>query len=98
LSDSSGLIKILWTITYLSAELPPKFGPVSYGFAKITGILEISMTRDSRKDWKKTASGAAPDIPAEDVEKIVPVMEALDRAFEPLRTSIPPGTDMWVPE
>jgi hypothetical protein len=50
------------------------------------------------KDWRKIAAGMAPDIPAEDVEKIVPIMETLERAFEPLRDSIPPGTDMWVPE
>ncbi len=49
-------------------------------------------------DWKKIAAGVAPEIPAEDAEKIVPVMEALERAFEPLRASIPAGTDMWTPE
>ena len=47
------------------------------------------------KDWRKIATGAAPDIPAEDVEKIVPTMEALERAFEPLRESIPQGADLW---
>jgi hypothetical protein len=50
------------------------------------------------KDWGKVAVGAAPDIPAEDIEKIVPTMEALERAFEPLRESIPQGADMWTPE
>jgi hypothetical protein len=50
------------------------------------------------KDWRKIAAGVAPDIPAEDVEKIVPILEALKRAFEPLRAAIPPGADMWVPE
>jgi hypothetical protein len=50
------------------------------------------------KDWKEIAAGVAPEIPPEDVEKIVPVMEALDRAFEPLRATIPAGTDMWTPE
>jgi hypothetical protein len=49
-------------------------------------------------DWRKIAAGAAPEIPAEDVEKIVPIMEALERAFEPLRDSIPAGTDTWTPE
>jgi hypothetical protein len=50
------------------------------------------------KDWREIAAGAAPDIPAEDVEKIVPIMEALERAFEPLRESIPQDADMWTPE
>jgi hypothetical protein len=49
-------------------------------------------------DWRKIAAGAAPDIPAGDVEKIVPIMEALERTFEPLRAAIPQGADMWTPE
>jgi len=49
-------------------------------------------------DWKKLAGAIAPGIPPEDVEKIVPVMEALERAFEPLRAAIPQGADMWTPE
>jgi hypothetical protein len=49
-------------------------------------------------DWKKIAAGVAPEIPPEDIEKIVPVMEGLERAFEPLRKSIPQGTDMWTPD
>jgi len=50
------------------------------------------------RDLRKIAAGVAPDMPAEDAEKIVPIMEALERAFEPLRESIPPGTEMWTPE
>jgi hypothetical protein len=50
------------------------------------------------RDWRKIAAGAAPDIPTEDVEKIVPIMEALERAFEPLRAAIPQGSDMWTSE
>ncbi len=49
-------------------------------------------------DWRMIAAGVASDIPAEDVEKIVPIMEALERVFEPLRESIPQGADMWTPE
>lgn len=49
-------------------------------------------------DWREIAAGIAPDIPSEDVERIVPIMEALERAFEPLRAAIPQGTDMWTPE
>ena len=46
-------------------------------------------------DWKKIASAADPAIPAADVEKIVPVMEALETTFRPLVLSIPAGTDLW---
>jgi len=46
-------------------------------------------------DWKKIASAIEPAIPAEDVEKIVPVLEALEAAFRPLREAIPAGTDLW---
>jgi hypothetical protein len=49
-------------------------------------------------DWKKIAQAAEPAVPEQDVDKIVPIMEALERAFEPLRKSIPPGTEMWTPE
>jgi len=49
-------------------------------------------------DWRKVAAGVAPDIPVADVEKIVPIMEALERAFEPLRATIPQGSEMWTPE
>jgi hypothetical protein len=49
------------------------------------------------RDWKQIASALEPAIPAEDIEKIVPVLEGLERAFEPLRESIPAGTDVWVP-
>jgi hypothetical protein len=49
-------------------------------------------------DWLKIASALVPAIPAEDVEKIVPTMDGLERAFEPLRKSIPIGAEMWTPE
>jgi len=46
-------------------------------------------------DWKKIAAALEPAIPGADIEKIVPVLEALEAAFRPLQTSIPPGTDVW---
>ena len=46
-------------------------------------------------DWKKIASAIEPGIPAGDVEKVVPVLDALETAFRPLRESIPAGTDVW---
>jgi hypothetical protein len=46
-------------------------------------------------DFRKLAAAIEPPIPAADVEKIVPVMEALEKSFAPLRASIPSGTDVW---
>jgi hypothetical protein len=43
-------------------------------------------------DWKKIAAGVSPEI---EVDKILPVMEALERAFDPLVESIPAGSDIW---
>jgi hypothetical protein len=50
------------------------------------------------KNWTQIAAGVAPDIPAEDVGKIVPILEGLERAFEPLRATIPEGAEMWTPD
>lgn len=46
-------------------------------------------------DWRKLASAADPPIPAEDIERAVPVLEALEAAFRPLAASIPAGADVW---
>jgi hypothetical protein len=46
-------------------------------------------------DWKKLAAAIDPAVPAQDVEKIIPVLDALELAFRPLRASIPAGTDLW---
>jgi len=46
-------------------------------------------------DWKKIASALEPPIPAADIEKILPTLEALETAFRPLQNSIPPGADVW---
>jgi hypothetical protein len=46
-------------------------------------------------DWKKLASALDPPIPAADLEKIIPALEALEAAFRPLQSLIPPGTDVW---
>ncbi len=46
-------------------------------------------------DWKKIAEAADPPIPAADIEKIAPLLEALEAAFRPLQRSIPPETDPW---
>ena len=46
-------------------------------------------------DWKKLAAAMDPPIPAADVEKIVPTLEALETAFRPLQRTIPAGADVW---
>ena len=46
-------------------------------------------------DFRKLAAALEPTIPAADVEKIVPVLEALEKSFAPLRASIPTGTNVW---
>jgi hypothetical protein len=43
-------------------------------------------------DWRKVAAGVDPAI---DVEKIVPVLEALERSFKPLVRAIPAGAEIW---
>ena len=46
-------------------------------------------------DWKKLAAALEPRIPDADIEKIVPVLEALETAWRPLQRSIPQGADVW---
>lgn len=46
-------------------------------------------------DFRKLAASIEPPIPAEDVEKVVPVLEALEKTFAPLRASIHTGADFW---
>jgi hypothetical protein len=49
-------------------------------------------------DWKAISRALNTGIPDEELTRIVPVLEQLERVWEPLRKSIPPGTEMWVPE
>ncbi len=46
-------------------------------------------------DWKKIAAALDPLIPAEDMENIAPVLEALEAAFRPLQRSLPHDADVW---
>ena len=46
-------------------------------------------------DWKKLAEAQDPPIPPGDIEKIVPILDALEKSFRPLRDKIPPGADVW---
>jgi hypothetical protein len=36
-------------------------------------------------------------VPADELEKIVPALEALESAFRPLQGSLPPDADIWTP-
>lgn len=40
-------------------------------------------------DWRLAAQARCPDIPAAEVERIAPVLEALEAAFAPLAARIP---------
>jgi len=46
-------------------------------------------------DWRKTAASLDPAIPAADIERIAPTLEALEKAFRPLQRTIPAGADVW---
>jgi hypothetical protein len=46
-------------------------------------------------DFRKLAAALEPPIPAADVDKIVPTLEALEKAFRPLQRTIPAGADVW---
>jgi len=46
-------------------------------------------------DWKRVAAALDPPIPDADVEKLVPVMDALEDAFGPLKGFLTPEDDIW---
>jgi hypothetical protein len=46
-------------------------------------------------DWKKTAAALDPPIPEPDVEKLLPVMDALEAAFRPLQAILTREDDVW---
>ena len=45
------------------------------------------------KNWKLIASGLNLGIPEEDLEKILPTMDALEASFRPLVADIPHETE-----
>ena len=49
-------------------------------------------------EWKLISKALNTGIPDQELDKIVPVLESLERAFEPLRKTIPTGADLWLPE
>jgi hypothetical protein len=40
-------------------------------------------------DWKRIAQARGLDLPADDIERIVPVLDTLEAAFQPLLAAIP---------
>ena len=45
------------------------------------------------KDWKKIAKANGLTIPAAEVDRIAPALDALEAAFRPLARTIGPETD-----
>jgi hypothetical protein len=46
-------------------------------------------------DWKKIAAALDPPIPEADVERLLPVMDALENAFRPLQQTLTAESDVW---
>lgn len=46
-------------------------------------------------DWRKTAAALDPPIPEADIEKLLPVIEALEAAFRPLQGTLTEESDVW---
>lgn len=46
-------------------------------------------------DWKRVAAALDPPIPDADVEKLLPVMDALEASFRPLQATLTPESDVW---
>jgi len=46
-------------------------------------------------DWRKTAAALDPPIPEPDIEKLLPVMEALESAFGPLQLTLASESEVW---
>jgi len=53
------------------------------------------MTGWKPTNWKDLAAALDPPIPPEDVDKIVPVLDAMEARFRPLQQAIPLGSDPW---
>jgi len=49
-------------------------------------------------DWKAISKALQTGIPDDQLDRIVPILEQLERVWTPLRESIPAGTEMWHPQ
>jgi len=45
------------------------------------------------RDWNLIANGIAPEIPEPELEKVVNVLQALEKQFSPLRQRLPHDTE-----
>ena len=45
------------------------------------------------RDWNLIAKGIAPDIPQQELENVIGVLQALESQFAPLRQSLPHETE-----
>jgi hypothetical protein len=57
--------------------------------------VQSSQRQNKMTDWKRIAAALDPPIPEADVEKLLPVMNALEAAFRPLQRSLTPESDVW---
>ncbi|MFN7994271.1 MAG: hypothetical protein U0Q18_11740 [Bryobacteraceae bacterium] len=48
------------------------------------------------KDWKKVARGSGVTIPDADLERIAPVLDAMEASFRPLKQTLKPAEDLAV--
>jgi hypothetical protein len=46
-------------------------------------------------NWKTLAAALDPPIPEPDLEKLAPVMEALEAAFRPMQRTLTAESDVW---
>ena len=46
-------------------------------------------------DWKRVAAALDPPIPDAGIERLLPVMDALEAAFRPLQATLTPEDDVW---
>ena len=46
-------------------------------------------------DWKAVSKAMESGIPDDQIDRIAPVLEQLERVWEPLRKTIPEGSLMW---
>ncbi|HLW77778.1 MAG TPA: hypothetical protein VKS01_12350 [Bryobacteraceae bacterium] len=49
-------------------------------------------------DWRAVSKALNTGIPGDQLDRLAPVLEQLERVWEPLRESIPAGAEMWEPE
>jgi hypothetical protein len=46
-------------------------------------------------DWKALAEAVEPPVPEEMLDQVIPPLEALEAAFQPLLQNLPPDAPAW---